>query len=61
MSSVSVIPPPEEIIGQELVKWHLADGTPIQEPRRSMNLKEIDALRANYRIPSSVLLQPLKD
>jgi hypothetical protein len=28
----SVVPPPGELVGQELVKWHLGDGTPVQEP-----------------------------
>ena len=57
----SVAPPPGEIVGQELVKWHLADGTPVQEPRRSMTPREIEVLRANYRIPTDVVLRPLKD
>lgn len=61
MRSVSVVPPPGEIIGQQLVKWHLTDGTPVQTPRRFMTLREIDPLRVNYRIPSYVLLWPLKD
>lgn len=39
-----VVPPPGEIVGQELVKWHLADGTPVQEPRRSMTPREIEVL-----------------
>jgi hypothetical protein len=55
------VPAPGEIVGQELVKWHIADGTPVQEPRRSMTLREIEALRVNYRIPSVVTLRPLKD
>ena len=60
-SQPSSVVPPGEIIGQDLVKWRLADGTPVQEPRRSMTAREIEVLRANYRIPSDVVLRPLKD
>ena len=59
--SGSTAPPPGEIIGQELVKWHLAEGTPVQEAGRSMTEKEIAAMRDKYRIPVDVLLRPLKD
>lgn len=61
LRALVVAPPPGEIVGQELVRWHLGDGTPVQEPRRSMTAKEIDSLRANYRIPGSVRLWPLRD
>ena len=37
----STVPPPGEIVGQELVKWYLGDGTPVQEPKRSMLAKEM--------------------
>lgn len=56
-----MVPPPEEIIGQELVNWYLSDGTLVQEPRRSMTPQEIEVLQANYRIPKDVTLRPLKD
>jgi hypothetical protein len=55
-----MVPPPGEIVGQDLVKWHLADGTPVQEPRRSMTQEEIEVLRVNYRIPVGVTLRPVK-
>ncbi|KAK9905153.1 hypothetical protein M0R45_000489 [Rubus argutus] len=57
----SEVPPPGEIVGRELVKWHLADVPLWQEPRRSMTPKEIEALRINFRIPSNVVLRPLRD
>ena len=56
----SVVPPPGELVGQELIKWHLGDGIPVQEPKRSMTAKEIEMLRVNYRIPVDVTLRPLK-
>lgn len=42
------------------MRWYLADGTPVQEPRRSITPEEIDLLRANYRILSVVQLRPLE-
>lgn len=50
-----------EIVGQELVKWYLSYGLPVQEPGRSMTTKEMEAMRHKYCIPESVLLRPLNE